>query len=231
MRVPALLALAALVACGGGGEGRARPPAVPSRAADIAGVVTAVDTAWLRVEADPARPTGAPKALLRLRPATVVRRAPGDSAAAAADLRAGQFVRVWYGGPVFETYPVQGDAGVVVIDSAPRAPGAAKPARRGPTVLFPGAEVRVRAPRVAAGWLRGRVVRGAGAAPGAACTGIALTGPDARGRILTVPALAEVQADRRTNTATPLYRSGEPAPDDWVAVPLAAVRAQDAGCR
>jgi hypothetical protein len=207
---------------------RAAASAIPRTPADIAGVVTAADTAWVRIEVDPMRETGAPKALLRLRPYTVILRAAGDSAAPAprGTLRAGARVRAWYGGPVLESYPVQGDAGTVVIDALP----SATPVRPGPVIVHPGAQVRVRAPAAGPGWLVGTLTRSQGPTP---CLGVRLARTDAQGRtrIVTLRGVDTLEVDSRSNQATPVFGLDTPRAGGWRPVPLAALRAQDAACR
>lgn len=115
----ALLALVAgtlVIAC-------ASPAArVPSSPPSIDGRVTAVDRQGegigsIRVEANPAETSGSDKAVVYITQTTEIVR--GDSARANfAALATGQWVRVWFTGPVRESYPVQADAAVVQIDTA-----------------------------------------------------------------------------------------------------------------
>lgn len=117
MRHVALLhaALAFSLACG------APDVELPRGPASIAGRVTAVQRAGeqigaIRVELRPADSTGSPKAVVRVTQGTEIL----TLASARADfgtLRVGQWVRVWFTGPVRESYPVQADAATIVVDS------------------------------------------------------------------------------------------------------------------
>ncbi len=95
---------------------------MPSGPASIAGRVTAVDRSGerigsVRVEARPADTAGSAKAVVRITQGTAVFGAAATGRADFNALRVGQWVRVWFVGPVRESYPVQADAGTVVIDS------------------------------------------------------------------------------------------------------------------
>ena len=72
----------------------------------------------IRVEANPADSSGSPKAVVRITQTTTVLRA--DRKGDFNDLRVGDWVRVWFVGPVMESYPVQVQGGVVVVDSIAR---------------------------------------------------------------------------------------------------------------
>jgi beta-N-acetylhexosaminidase len=103
-----------------------RSTELPSEPPSIAGRVTAVDletgpTGVIRVEANPEDSAGSDKAVVRVTAATTVR-APGPATLESAEIRVGQWVRVWFTGPVRESYPVQADAGTIVIDSLVSAP-------------------------------------------------------------------------------------------------------------
>lgn len=99
-------------------------PRVPSSAPSIEGRVTAVDRQGegigsIRVEANPAEASGSDKAVVYVTRSTEILR--GDSARADfAALARGQWVRVWFTGPVRESYPVQADAGLVQIVTGQR---------------------------------------------------------------------------------------------------------------
>lgn len=101
---------------------RAPAPEVPRDPADIAGRITAVDRAGerigvIRVEAQPADSAGSAKAVVRVTQATEIL-TPGAARADFGALRVGQAVRVWFAGPVRESYPVQAAAATIVVDSA-----------------------------------------------------------------------------------------------------------------
>ena len=94
----------------------------PSRVADMAGRVTSVTASGayagtIRVEENPASSTTGAKALVTV-PASativLITRAEGDFRA----LTVGQWVRVWFTGAVATSYPVQGSAQAIAIDSA-----------------------------------------------------------------------------------------------------------------
>lgn len=71
----------------------------------------------IRVEANPAETSGSDKAVVRITPETRIVRS--DSASADfGSLALQQWVRVWFIGPVRESYPVQADAALVQIDTA-----------------------------------------------------------------------------------------------------------------
>ena len=96
-------------------------PRVPSEAPSIEGRVTALNRGGdrigsIRVEANPSETSGSDKAVVYITQATEIVR--GDSARADfAALAEGQWVRVWFTGPVRESYPVQADAALVQIDT------------------------------------------------------------------------------------------------------------------
>ena len=87
----------------------------------IEGRVTAVDQAGerigsIRVEANPSESSGSDKAVVRITQGTEIVR--GDSTRGHFNgFSRGQWVRVWFTGPVRESYPVQADAARVQIDS------------------------------------------------------------------------------------------------------------------
>jgi hypothetical protein len=100
----------------------AQTPRVPSSAPSIEGRVTAIDRQGerigsIRVEANPTESSGSDKAVVYVTQATEIVR--GDSARVDfAALARGQWVRVWFTGPVRESYPVQADAALVQIDTS-----------------------------------------------------------------------------------------------------------------
>lgn len=113
----ALIFGAMLMACGDSTSA----PDVPSGPAGIAGRITSVVPEGtyrgaIRVEANPLSSSGSPKADVTVLNGTIVlltTRKEGDFRS----LAVGQWVRVWFEGAVMESYPVQGTAGTVVIDS------------------------------------------------------------------------------------------------------------------
>jgi hypothetical protein len=90
----------------------------------ISGTVTAVDRVaqgWtVRVEEHPQDISGSAKGVFRVGERTDIRRAAGGGAVRVEELRKGQRVRVWVKGPVAESYPVQADARLIVIDGEER---------------------------------------------------------------------------------------------------------------
>ena len=93
---------------------------IPASTASITGQITALDRDGerigdMRVETQPADSSGSPKAVVRISQRTVVT-TPAFAAADYNDLKIGQKVRVWFTGPVRESYPVQAEAGTVVRD-------------------------------------------------------------------------------------------------------------------
>jgi len=103
-------------------------PTVPSSPEGIAGRITSVVATGnfsgrILVEFNPSSATSGPKALVTVTGTTtifVVRSGNVslfDSNGEFRSLALGQWVRVWFNGPVAESYPVQGTAGTVVIDS------------------------------------------------------------------------------------------------------------------
>ena len=72
----------------------------------------------IRVEENPADSSGSQKAVVRITQTTTVLRA--DRKGDFNDLRVGDWVSVWFVGEVRESYPVQVQGGVVVVDSIAR---------------------------------------------------------------------------------------------------------------
>lgn len=100
-----------------GGENPATPPA---EAPSIRGTITAITTGGsgigtIRVEENPNEQSGSAKASVTLKPETGIW-LPDGRPGIFADLRSGQAVKVWFTGPVRESYPVQADASAVVIE-------------------------------------------------------------------------------------------------------------------
>jgi len=92
--------------------------------ASIIGQITSVNRSGenigsIRVEARPQDSAGSDKAVARIGQGTPVFGLDGKAADFNA-LQVGQWVRVWFTGPVAESYPVQATASAVAIDSLPR---------------------------------------------------------------------------------------------------------------
>lgn len=112
---------------GGAACARADLPQLPAEPAHIVGTVETLDLiepdtsvakaqrvlARLYVEGEPGREMTYDKAAVTVTAATVMRQ--DGQVAMADDLQVGQTVQVWFGGPVAESYPVQGTAAHLVI--------------------------------------------------------------------------------------------------------------------
>jgi len=98
-----------------------KAPSEPTTPAGITGRITSVfaTTTYsrvVRVEYNPNNPNDGPKAMVTVTNATnilTLSREQGDFRS----LNTGIWVRVWFDGAVMESYPVQGTAGTLVIDS------------------------------------------------------------------------------------------------------------------
>jgi len=114
----ALLPLAVIsLACSDSDE----KPTEPTTPAGITGRITSTFPTGpyrgvIRVEFDPDNPNEGPKALVNVTTATTIFTVDGDEGEFR-NLANGIWVRVWFDGPVMESYPVQGTAGTIVIDS------------------------------------------------------------------------------------------------------------------
>ncbi len=90
--------------------------AILRTAPSISGQITAVALPMVMVEENPAESHGSDKARVRITEATQVLR-ESEGVVGATELGVGQQVKVWFTGPVMESYPSQATAGVIVIDS------------------------------------------------------------------------------------------------------------------
>ena len=88
--------------------------AITRTAPSIVGQVTAVTLPTIVVEEKPTESHGSPKASVRITDGTQVLRR-GGGFMSATELRVGQLVKVWFTGPVMESYPLQATAGVIVF--------------------------------------------------------------------------------------------------------------------
>jgi hypothetical protein len=117
-----LLLLAVTVACG---KPPSNAPDIPSLPASITGRVTFVQQSGdgigtVRVEANPEDSAGsAAKAVVRINATTAVTD-PATGTSGFSALSTGQWVRVWFVGPVMQSQPLQATAGTIVVDSAAR---------------------------------------------------------------------------------------------------------------
>jgi beta-N-acetylhexosaminidase len=92
---------------------RAGPPSIEGRVTDVNRAGERIGS--IRVEANPSESSGSDKAVVRITQDTEI--VGADSARADFNaLSSGQWVRVWFTGPVRESYPVQADAARVEID-------------------------------------------------------------------------------------------------------------------
>ena len=108
-----------------GGCSRVSSTGLPSTQPSIEGRVTAVTRSGerigtIRVEERPAESSGSAKASVRIDQRTTVVR--GSQRVDFNALSVGQWVRVWFTGPVAESYPVQATGGAVAIDSSASGP-------------------------------------------------------------------------------------------------------------
>jgi hypothetical protein len=121
----ALLVGAAVAACSAPGE--PDPPgsfslSIPSEGPDIIGDVAQVENPGgaprLLVEQIPTRSAGHPIAWVHVGPRTrILARSGGQvTRGTAADLVDGARVSAWFTGPVRESYPVQADAGTLLVE-------------------------------------------------------------------------------------------------------------------
>ena len=111
--------VAGLTLAGACRESAMQVPVVPE---SIAGRVTRVQRSGerigsVRVEAQPLDSAGSAKAVVRITQRTAVMGASSTRRDFNA-LQVGQWIRVWFMGPVRESYPVQADARTIVIDSS-----------------------------------------------------------------------------------------------------------------
>ena len=89
--------------------------AVPHTAPSIIGQVTAIAMPVITVEEKPAEPHGSAKAFVRVTKDTQVLRSE-EGVLSASKLQVGQLVKIWFKGPVMESYPLQATAGVICIE-------------------------------------------------------------------------------------------------------------------
>ncbi len=85
----------------------------------IIGKITSVALPVILVEENPAEQYGSDKAAVGITDRTKVLRQGGDRVGIN-ELSVGQRVKVWFIGPVMESYPAQAKAGVIIIESDSR---------------------------------------------------------------------------------------------------------------
>jgi len=116
-RALALTGLLVAAACSKSDE----TPSEPTTPAGIRGTITSnfatgIARGVIRVEFNPSNPNDGPKALVTVTSLTTILKLSGEEGEFR-DLNNGVWVSVWFDGPVMESYPVQGTAKTVVIDS------------------------------------------------------------------------------------------------------------------
>lgn len=99
----------------------------PKGAPYMSGRITAITQSGpnggtVRIEANPLSVSQGLKAVARVDGVTIVL-LPGNKLGDFRALAPGQFVRLWFDGAISESYPVQGFAGTIAIDSLIIAPG------------------------------------------------------------------------------------------------------------
>lgn len=90
----------------------------PTGAAHITGTITRVGSggSTILVEERPQEPSGGAKAAVTVTSVTRIWGPSGNTVRLSpADLRVGAVVRVWFDGPVAESYPVQGKAADIAL--------------------------------------------------------------------------------------------------------------------
>lgn len=112
MRLFLLPLLALLAACGGADADEALPADPPY----LRGTVTALDGDQVRVEENAGERSGSAKAVLRITPSTRIVWRTGEPAERG-DLRLGTRVSAWVSGPIAESYPVQAEADLLLVES------------------------------------------------------------------------------------------------------------------
>jgi uncharacterized protein DUF3221 len=97
---------------------------LPRTPPSIAGTITAADPGGehlgsIRVEAVPGEEAGSDKAVVRIGQRTALMDDSGQRIGLN-QLKVGRKVRVWFTGPVRESYPVQADAATILLEPAGR---------------------------------------------------------------------------------------------------------------
>jgi len=92
------------------------PQTPPYMAGRVTAIVRAGSSASVRIEANPNSATQGLKAVAQVDGLTLVL-LPGRVLGDQRSLVLGQWVRVWFDGVLLQTYPVQGAAATVVVDS------------------------------------------------------------------------------------------------------------------
>lgn len=113
--VTALLFSALIIAACSPAEMDPAPPDITRTKPSIIGKITSVALPVVLVEENPAEKHGSDKAAVGITDRTTVLRQGGDRVGTS-ELRVGQRVKVWFIGPVMESYPAQATAGAIVIE-------------------------------------------------------------------------------------------------------------------
>ena len=113
-------------------------------------------------------------------------------------------------------------------DSASAATPSPGQVKREPFVLRQGVLVRIRVPALQPGWIRARAARTASATP-CILFELDIATPDGQKRYAMLRGVTAIEVDARMWDDVVRNLSAEGA--DWTAVPLEAIRNQDAGCR
>ena len=93
------------------------PRGAPYMAGRVTSILqTSTSSLSVRIEANPLSTTLGLKAVVRVDGITLVL-LPDGKAGDRRSLASGQWVRLWFDGPIAESYPVQGTAATIVIDS------------------------------------------------------------------------------------------------------------------
>lgn len=92
------------------------PPDITRTTPSIIGEITSVALPVILVEENPAEKHGSDKASVGLTDRTTVLHQGGNKVGIK-ELSVGQRVKVWFSGPVMESYPAQAKAGVIIIES------------------------------------------------------------------------------------------------------------------
>ena len=95
---------------------------LPDTPPSIAGTITSVDQQGehrgvMRIEADPAQPEGSDKAVVTIDQKTALIDDAGKKIPFS-QLKNGRKARAWFIGPVRESYPVQANASIVILEPA-----------------------------------------------------------------------------------------------------------------
>ncbi len=118
-------AVGGAVACSSKADGSiTAPKGAPYMSGRITSIVASgTNGGTVRIEANPFSTSQGLKAVARVDGVTIVL-LPGNKPGDFRALAPGQFVRLWFDGVISESYPVQGFAATIAIDSLTIAPGA-----------------------------------------------------------------------------------------------------------